>query len=410
MKKNESQSNSGCLVINKLVRICVMLGVIFTLFTVFACTTNAYWDNSCGGKVTYTVQGSKLIISGKGSMDNFTVEFDDKKGEVVSTCPFYEYRDRIKTVIIENGVTNIGYAAFYGFKNLTSITIPESVTKIEDGTIGYGYTNLSSIYIENLASWCICDIRDKRFNEYRGKITLYLNGEKVTNLDIPEGVTTIRDYTFRRYGDITNVTIPSSVTSIGKYAFSGCGKLTSVTIPNSVTSIGESAFSGCALTSVTIPNSVTSIDYRAFYGCDKLTSVIIPSSVTSIDSGAFSYCSNLARIAIPSSVTSIDSGAFSYCSNLTRIIIPSSVTSIDHGTFFHCSNLTSLIIPCSVTSIGSKAFAGCSNLTSVTLLSNSTVFEEDTFPSNTKIINDCLSETIGEDTFYYKNIADVYAH
>ena len=226
----------------------------------------------------------------------------------------------------------------------------------------------------------------------------------VTNITIPDYVTSIGDYALNDCDRLTSVTVGNGVTSIGVEAFSGCSSLTSVTIGNSVTSIGDYAFWGCNfLTSVTIGNSVTDIGHRAFEYCTNLTSVTIPNSVTSIGVEAFSGCSSLTSIIIPDCVTSIGNYAFSRCSNLTSIIvssdnstyksiddnlyskdgkfliqyaigktntsftIPNSVTSIEDEAFSGCSNLTSVTIPNSVTSIGDEAFRNCSNLTSVTI-------------------------------------------
>jgi len=98
----------------------------------------------------------------------------------------------------------------------------------------------------------------------------------ITTLNIPDGVTTIRDYTFYYCDMLEEVTIPEGVTSIGKSAFCRCSSLEEVTIPNSVTNIGKYAFEYCdGLTSITIPSSVTSIGDDAFYYCSGLTSVTI---------------------------------------------------------------------------------------------------------------------------------------
>jgi hypothetical protein len=109
-------------------------------------------------------------------------------------------------------------------------------------------------------------------------------GKQLTSVTIPNSVTSIGYEAFRG-NRLTSVTIPNSVTSIGGRAFLE-NQLTSITIPNSVTSIGALAFAGNRLTSVTIPNSVTSIDTGAFAG-NRLTSVTIPNSVTSIGTGVF---------------------------------------------------------------------------------------------------------------------------
>ena len=167
--------------------------------------------------------------------------------------------------------------------------------------------------------------------------------EKIEDVIIKDGVTSIGDYAFCFCRSLTSVTIPNSVTSIGNYAFENCSGLTSITIPNSVTSIGDYAFENCtSLTSVTIPNSVTSIGNYAFSDCTSLTSVTIPNSVTSIGISAFDNCSGLTSITIPNSVTSIGNCAFELCKSLTSITIPNSVTSIGNWAFYGCSGLTSI--------------------------------------------------------------------
>ncbi|MBR3919826.1 MAG: leucine-rich repeat protein, partial [Clostridia bacterium] len=155
--------------------------------------------------------------------------------------------------------------------------------------------------------------------------------------------------------------------SINYDTFHDCSSLTNITVPDSVTSIGDRAFYNCSsLASIEIPDSVTSIGGYAFSNCSSLASIIIPNSVTSIGGYAFSYCSSLTNITIPESVTSIDNGTFYGCSNLTSVTISDGVTSIGMRAFYNCNNLKSVTIPNSVTSIGNWAFCGCSGLTSVT--------------------------------------------
>ena len=163
----------------------------------------------------------------------------------------------------------------------------------------------------------------------------------LTSITIPGSVTSIGGSAFWGCSNLTSITIPESVTSIGYVAFDGCTSLTSVTIPNSVTRIAESAFSGCEnLTSVTIPKSVTSIEFGVFGYCSSLTDVTIPNSVIRIEGSAFRECSSLTSITIPESVTSIGWYAFYGCKSLASIIIPESVTYIGEATFKGCSSLT----------------------------------------------------------------------
>ena len=163
----------------------------------------------------------------------------------------------------------------------------------------------------------------------------------LTSVTIPNSVTSIGSAAFYNCTSLTSVIIPNSVTSIGDSAFNKCSSLTSVTIPNSVTIIGNTAFYNCtSLTSVTIPNGVTSIGGSTFDNCTSLTNVIIPNSVTRIGNSAFCNCKSLTRLTIPNSVTNIGSSAFNGCANLTSVTIPNSVTSIGSYAFSGCKNLT----------------------------------------------------------------------
>ena len=392
-------------------------------------------DNWSYDEATHT-----LTISGKGSYyDGWHI-------------PWSSYD--IKSVIIESGMTSIPMNAFRGCSGLT-ITIPNTVTYI--GEDAFMETYDISINITDLEAWCKIFFSHSAFSHYDGSDwenyyhRLFLNGEELTDLVIPDGVTSIGQCTFSNCTSITSVTIPNSVTSIGWRAFENCSGLTSVTIPNSVTTIGYNAFSGCSgLTSITIPNGVTSIGGYAFSGCSSLTSVTIPNSVTSIGSEAFYNCSGLTSVTISNSVTSIGrdafsgtpwftnqpnglvyagkvaykykgkmpintsiiikdgtvgiaGSAFSGCSGLTSVFIPNSVISIGESAFQKCSGLTFATIPNNVESIGYYAFSYCSGLISVIISSSVTSIDSGVFSycsSLTSVTIPSSVESIGQDAFY----------
>ena len=302
------------------------------------------------------------------------------------SAPFYGVRSQITSFTFGDSVQHIPAYMCYGMINLTSITIPNSVTSIGDDAFHY-CKSLTSIIVEDANSKY--DSRDNCNAIIETATNTLIAG--CQNTIIPNSVTSIGVGAFARCSSLTSVTIPNSVTSIGNGAFAECSSLTSITIPNCVTSIGGGAFYYCeSLTSIIvedanskydsrdncnaiietatntliagcqntiIPNSVTSIGGDAFVGCSSLTSITIPNSVTSIGGGAFFGCSSLTSVTLGDSVTSIGNYAFQGCSGLTSITIPNSVTSIGYDAFGHCSGLTSVTLGSSVTSIGELAFA-----------------------------------------------------
>ena len=266
----------------------------------------------------------------KNKDDEVCVTYSDK-------YPYYEGDEYIGDIVIPESiiykdknykVTSIGTYAFYGSKNVTSITLPNSIEKIGESFIG-------------------CHA-------------------------------------------LTSINIPNSVKEIGEGAFSGCKKITSIVIPEGITTINKHTFYGCAsLESIVIPNSVTAIMEEAFYGCTSLESIFIPSSVISITAPCFSYnnlktividkgnpvydsrnnCNGIietktntliqafATTKIPQSVTTIGKWAFGY-SELTTFTIPNWITTIASKAFKY-STIESITIPKSVTQIGGSIFEFC---------------------------------------------------
>ncbi len=424
---------------------------------------NVYTPNSGESKLHTTDDGYVFYAGGStvylvryvGSDTELTLpdDYDGSSYEIYEDA--FSYCSRLTSVTIGNGVESIGDGAFYRCTSLESITIPDSVksigsyafggctslesviigsgvesiewyafkdcTSLESVTIGSGVksiadnafrgcTSLNAVYITDISAWCNINFNID-FYEYASNPLyyahkLYLNGTLVTDLVIPDSVTSISDYAFYDCDSLTSVTIGNGVTSIGDCAFEDCTSLESVTIGNGVESIGDDAFHECTSLNavyitdigawcsidfayyyanplycadnlylngsvisgnIVIPEGTQSIGTYAFYHCSQITEITIPDSVESIGDGAFYGCTSLASVTIGNGVESIGDGAFYGCSRLTSVTIGNGVTSISDYAFYDCDSLTSITIPDSVTSIGSRAFCGCSSLASVTI-------------------------------------------
>ena len=329
----------------------LVISMLLSFMVALPITASAATSGTCGDNLRWFLDNNgKLTISGTGKMYDVNL---------VSL-----WRDEIKSVVLNNGVTSIGEYAFEDCRSLTNITIPNSVTSIGSFAF-YDCRNLTSITIPNSVT---------SIGEYA-----FYDCESLTSISIPNKITSIRGMVFQGCTGLTSVTIPNSVTSIGTGAFHRCIGLTSITIPNSVTSIGDYAFEFCiGLTSITIPNSVTSIGSYAFSGCNSLVAINVDEGnmyYSSINGVLFNKDKKIllqfpsdkkdTAYTIPDSVKTISEAAFYNCSGLTSITIPNSVTSIGDSAFEDCDGLTSITIPGSVTSIGDYAFYYCTNLKDV---------------------------------------------
>ena len=335
---------------------------IFSNHTVevsFTETTTIQWQigalNDADVTATLNTCNGTFTISGNGAMKDYNIPTNNP--------PWYPtYRNSFTTVIIEDGVTNIGNYAFVYCSNVTAATIGNSVTDIGmDAFRGCG--SMTSINFGNNVK-----------NIWQGA---FYSCESLISVQLPDNLEFIGFGAFAACADLTSIYIPNSVNTIGGNAFGSCSSLPTIDIPYSVLTIGSDAFTWCSnLTSINVDannpfySSNNGILYSKMkeilhcYPAGKTGDFTIPNSVQAIGSYAFTSCSHLTAITIPNSVTSIGFQAFNSCSSLTSVTIPNRVISLGYFAFVSCSNLQTVTIPNNIADIG-EAFQGCIGLTDV---------------------------------------------
>ena len=289
-----------------------------------------------------------------------------------------EYRD------VHFNVTEIGDNAFQYASKIKNLTLPKTIKYIGDGAFSSCY-KIEKIFISDLNAWFNIFFMGQAANPfyYSYNAELYLNGEKLTAIQIPDGIEKIKSFSCMGMNgcsvtipsstkvidqrafyesQVVSVYIPSSVTTIGKEAFYSCKNIKSLAIPNSVQTIGDDAFMESGIMTISLPNSISVLNTGLFFG-SAITSITIPGSVLSIKNNAFSHCKDLTTVIIPNSVTSIGENVFEGCTNLSSVTIPNSVTSIGENVFRGCTNLSSVTLSNSMESIPDNTFEDCPNLT-----------------------------------------------
>ena len=329
------------------------------------------------GQLTWVLDAEgTLTISGEGEMK----DKPDYPG------PYEEEpwdNTKVKTAIVEEGITSLGLFAFTSHDSMTKVVLPSTLTKIGHWALSYcpeltyieipdtvtaigkeafrKCEKLTEIYIpKNVSSLSNDAFRDCTKLEkievaednpyyYEDENCVIITETKTliistTSSIIPKGVVAIGNEAFYNRTDITELVIPVGVESIGSKAFEKCENLEKLTIPDTVAKIGESAFSECrSLKEVVLPNKLEIVSSSAFYDCGALTHAFIPDSVVRIEKGAFAWCTSLNTIIIPDSVESLESGVFAQ-SALTEINIPKSVTNIGSSIFAYCQSLAKISI------------------------------------------------------------------
>ena len=292
--------------------------------------------------VSNIMLSEESILLGKNGSITLKVSIEPKKASN-KRVDWYSTNEQVAVVkdgvvtAISNGTCNIICRAQdeSGVEIICPVLVVEKVPRGEKGTCG------------DEAIW-VLDSQNTLIILGLGKMDNYENNYKapypsnrIRNVVIYDGITTIGSQSFWFCNNLTSVTIPETVTEIGYSCFTGCEKLSKIVIPDSVTTIGTNIFSGCTkLSDVTLSNNLKEIPNKCFYMCNALTTVVLPEGLKTIGWSAFGQCKSLESIIIPDGVTKIGDYAFADCKNLVNVTIPSSVKTISNDAFANSPKVT----------------------------------------------------------------------
>lgn len=264
----------------------LMIVSVFGVVTVSASTTSEKSGNSLNCKWSFNDKNGTLTISGNGKMSDYSYDVDDPDGyddyddvfKVTPNTPWKNYATKIKTVVVENGVKNIGALAFMNCKKLSKVTIPNSNVKMNiQSAVFLGCSSLKSFNIPKQ----VYRIGDGAFScPNLTKITVDKNNKyfvSVNNVLYKAGKKYIIQYAPGKKD--TRFTIPSTVNRMGVASFMYCKNLKSVTLPKSIKWIEQNNFAYCTnLETIVIPKTVTVVSSESFYKCNKLKVVFYEGS------------------------------------------------------------------------------------------------------------------------------------
>lgn len=277
--------------------------------------------------------------------------------------PFME-NENLQTVVFEDGMKTIPTGILAGCSYVTKVTIPESVTVIDNKAFGL-CTSLAEIKLPK-------GLTKINFAAFYGNTAM-------KNIELPAGITTLGNSVFATSG-LETITLPDSLTSIGKYILGGCPSLKSVVLPATMTVVPQSMFlNSGALEKVELPANITTISSEAFKNCSALSQVVFNNTVKTIGNNAFENCDALQTITIPDSVTSLGDCVFYDCDTLTDVSLGTGITVIPTKAFGHCDMLAVMTLPYRTATINSNAFVECVKLTQITIPRSVTQANENAF-------------------------------
>lgn len=346
------------------------------LLCLLLCTDLSYRFGACGTDTRWRLgYDGVMTISGTGAVSENPYQRHER--DILDLSPIY-YESLVKSVVIEEGISEIGSDAFSHYRSMETVVLPNSLYYI--GTCAFDYCDqLKTITIPD----SVTRIAEKAFLDCSG----------LESVSLSNNLTIISEGTFYGCKNLKEITIPDGVEEIEAYAFGDCRDLQEVRLPEGLITIRNRAFINCnSLAHLAIPNSVKVID-GSFQNCEKLVAISLGNGLTTLDGGAFRKCISLKEITIPDSCTVVGNYAFAGCENLALVDLGIGVNSIGDEAFAGCA-LRELMIPDSVTAMGESAFAWCDKLKEITIGSGMNRISEGAFACCTSLKNVTLPDNI----------------
>lgn len=281
----------------------------------------------------YLPEVNKLIIEGELNADDWSMMKDmtnlteiDLSGALIDEIPDGAFSGRwaLDKVVLPSTLRTIGSRAFYETR-LTSIDIPKGVTSIKDYA--------------------------------------FYNSQKLEKADLPDSLTSIGEYAFNRCFSLQSVKIPAKLTTISRSAFQSCQSLANLELHDSITTIGAYAFGGCAFSELKIPASIRTIAEGAFEMSSNLTKLTLNEGLERIGEIAFRQ-SPIDTLNCPSSLRYIGNSAFDDCTSLRQINLNEGLTNINNYAFAHTIP-TEVVLPSSLEYCAEGAFDDCDSLVTI---------------------------------------------
>ena len=268
---------------------------------------------------------------------------EDGNGSTPDWSPWFNYKEKITDVIIEDGITTLGERNFMQYPALKTVTIKGTLSKIGNSAFE-GSKKLENISVTgkaNASGLKVIQLGECAFKDCTGLESAEFTGNFLTKKNAFEGCTSLKSIKVKE----------STMIMLGEYTFLNCSALTEADLPGSrMKSIGKSAFFDCKSLKQFDFSDVSSISESAFYNCSSFESIEIPKKITTIAESAFYGCSGIKKLKIPGTVETIGKSALGKCTGLEELDIEEGVKTVEEEAFAACSGLNTMILPKSVSS------------------------------------------------------------